>query len=74
MLYGNCAKDMQVYSRQDQLRSAAAGLPLRHGDWASATPVRHAKGGARMRARIVEEWRTVLILGWKGWASRWKAC
>ncbi len=32
MLYGNCAKDMQVYSRQDQLRSAAAGLPLCHCD------------------------------------------
>jgi len=30
MLYGNCAEDMQVYSRQDQLRSAAAGPPLCH--------------------------------------------
>ena len=27
-----------------------------------------------MRARIVAEWRTVLTFGWKGWASRCKAC
>ncbi len=54
MLYGNCAKDMQVYSRQDQLRSAgrAAAVPLRlsicrgkNGSTASVLHTRAAREG-----------------------------